>query len=102
MNREILRALKKSIEKWEKIVAKEGVDRGSDNCALCQISPNCKSCPVGHFDCQNTPYKKWIIHHNYVHRRHPFQAMEIKCEICERHAKAELEFLKSLLPEESS
>ena len=85
MNKKTLKALKGSIEKWEKIVAGEGIDLGTVNCPLCQIfvvpKDSCEGCPVmektGESDCYGSPY--------YDHR--PDSAQD------------ELDFLESLLPE---
>lgn len=103
MNQATLRALKGSIKKWKRIVDKAGQDLGGDNCPLCEISnAYCDNCPVykktGKYDCGETPYIKWIIHHREVHANSK-SPHTIQCKICKRHAKAEVEFLKSLLPE---
>lgn len=107
MDKKILTALQGSIEKWEKIVAGTGTDDGWRNCPLCEDFYKkcdvqiCDGCPVhektGGFGCMKTPYEKWDTHQYKIHDSHfPY---EIECKICERHAKAEVEFLKSLLPE---
>lgn len=96
MNKKTKQALEESIEKWEKIVKKTGIDERSDNCPLCQLYQDCDDCPV--VDCEKTPYLKWALHHERVHSTTLGDDMKIECKICERHAKAELEFLKSLLP----
>lgn len=83
-----LAALKGSIKKWEKIVAGTGIDKGSDNCPLCMmfIEQECKGCPVRHATgkiyCENTPY------------------IDYCCSDGDGtlEAKAEVKFLKSLLP----
>ena len=36
-NMNVNEALDKSIEKWEKIVRSEGVDKGVTDCALCEL-----------------------------------------------------------------
>lgn len=59
--------LKRSIEKWERIINREDVDHGADDCALCLVYnsddshfPHCGGCPVaekaGISGCRNTPY----------------------------------------------
>jgi len=106
MNKKTLKALEESIEKWEKIVARTGIDERGDNCPLCDLFSleNCDGCPIekhtGWGDCGETPYTKWATHHELVHGSGWLSNLEIKCKICERHAKAELKFLKSLLPKE--
>ena len=69
-----LEALRKSIEKWRKIVDGTGQDDGAENCALCQMfmtqvnaSPkdSCVGCPVkektGTGGCVGTPYMNWCL-----------------------------------------
>lgn len=65
MRQSTIDALEGSIAKWEAIVLGRGVDKGQDNCPLCQrfIAGNCRSCPVqkktrARF-CNNTPYRHW-------------------------------------------
>ena len=100
MNQKTLKALKGSIVKWENIVNGTGVDESGYNCPLCKLFPKCYKCPVFEYsqpdDCNNTPYGEWLAHQRKVHdkRVRPFK---IECKICERHAKAEVGFLKSLL-----
>jgi len=103
VNKTTLEALKKSIEKWEKIVAEEGEDRGGENCALCELfaEDECVGCPVyaktGKTDCKGTPYKDW-----HEHQRDHFYELEeplvVRCPKCKEIAQKEVEFLKSLLP----
>jgi len=105
MKKETLEALEKSIEKWEKIVAGKGEDRGRDDCALCKLfrKESCVGCPVyaktGHLGCRGTPYVRWVNHHDYKHFDESSEIYEIECSECKRLAQEELEFLKSLLPE---
>ena len=94
MDEKTLEALKGSIRKWEAIVAGTGVDWGGHNCPLCQLFSchcdegdyYCYGCPVmlktGHDDCTTTPYHAYRNHNSI------------------ENAQAELDFLKSLLPEE--
>ena len=89
MDKATLTALKQSIEKWEKRAAGDrSLPLGVDNCPLCQLfHPYCsRGCPVagktGQSTCNGTPY------HTYINDR------------TDKNAKAELEFLKSLLPPE--
>lgn len=89
-------ALEGSIEKWEKIINKEGVDY--NNCPLCE--EDCNSCVVhkvvGQRGCNNTPYEAWKTHHNQAHPNHPRIDRKVLCPVCEALATAEYEFLKSL------
>ena len=92
MDKKTLKALKGSIEKWEKIVAGTGKDEGPNNCPLCKLFNKiegeekyaCNGCPVkeetGQKYCWNTPYE--------VYEPNPTKKNAIK----------ELNFLKSLLP----
>lgn len=89
-----LEALKQSILKWEqntKINDLNDASLGKYKCPLCQlfIESDCEGCPImlatGETFCEETPYEV---------------AREAE-NLAEFHsaAKAELEFLKSLLPE---
>lgn len=96
MNRETLAALKGSIKKWEAIVKKEEMDDGPHNCPLCALffwkEDMCVGCPVmektGVDGCGNTPYDEWS--------RENFAEVIDKESL--KLAKAELAFLKRLLP----
>ena len=114
MNSETLKALEGSIKKWEKIVeSTEEKDRGVENCPLCRLFYNdfsededCMGCPVkektGMYGCIGSPYQDWKNHYKNSHgvefgegtSRHK------DCPECLRLAKAELEFLRGLLPRE--
>ena len=89
--------------KWEAIVAGEGTDRGSFNCALCRRFwfKSCFGCPVfektGLRSCGGTPYAKWVNHQIRVHKA--FIGRVVKCKVCLRNANAELGFLKLLRKE---
>lgn len=110
MDAKTLKALRGSIKKWEAIVAGTGADQGGENCPLCvrfALGPNesCEGCPVavrtGKDDCLGTPYiDLW-------HRLNPWPEDDGECITYSRHvvteehraaAQAELDFLKSLLP----
>jgi hypothetical protein len=98
MDEKTLAALKASIEKWEKRAA--GKDNkqhtGQYDCPLCKMfhsefrkgEPSCVGCPVYEETkekyCSGTPYYDYAGSRNVV------------------HTKAELDFIKSLLPEEVS
>ena len=98
MNRKTLKALKGSIEKWEDIVAGTGHDDGAENCPLCQlfIRNECVGCPVFEKtrmrECQGTPYQRWV---RYLGFAPTWTAGTLRQKAA---AKAELKFLKSLLP----
>lgn len=111
MDAETLAALKGSIKKWEEIVCHDGVDDGTANCPLCQKFrigyARCLQCPVykcmGISGCRGTPYIPWydaIWRYKYdvigtINAPHIAYTDEL-AEL----AKKELEFLRSLLPEE--
>lgn len=64
---EVYHALTESIEKWNDIVDRTGVDKGRNNCALCQmfLVPNgeCTGCPIcretGQNNCHFEEYDAW-------------------------------------------
>jgi hypothetical protein len=101
-----LEALKGSIRHWEENLAAETPDdahTGPSHCLLCRrfhMNPNCEGCPVSQYtgqnNCHGTPYVM-------ADRRHRFwNSMPDSDEYKERWreaAQAELDFLKSLLPE---
>jgi hypothetical protein len=105
MNAKTLKALKGSISKWQSIVNGTGEDKGPSNCPLCKLfflsrsmnAEGCSGCPVfsktGLLECNGTPYKKWVLHNAMA--PFPFKATNDKLR---KLANAELEFLKSLLP----
>lgn len=95
MDARTLKALKGSIAKWEAIVAGTGTDEGPRNCPLCVEfwGDYCKGCPVrdktGHHGCIGTPYAEW--------ERADVTAATTPALVA--LAQAELDFLRSLLPE---
>lgn len=105
MDAETLEALKGSIAKWEAIVAGTGEDKGDENCPLClkfhichrsEPGRGCDGCPVagaGHRSCEDTPYEKYADAMNRASPDH---------EVANQAALAEIDFLKSLLPAEST
>lgn len=100
MDKRTLKALKGSIRKWERIVAGTGNDQGRLNCPLCAefLRYGCVGCPVyeqGAPYCENTPYASWSKAQkgSYI----PFKIHDDDTAIA---AVLELEFLRSLLPEE--
>jgi len=108
MDAKTLKALKESIQKWEEIIAGRGIDEQGKNCPLCSLFWNDKSkmkhcllCPIflntGKKYCWDTPYSDWADHQDQYHHMQEFNKYII-CPTCRRLAKAELVFLKSLLP----
>jgi len=109
MKAKTLAALKKSIKHWEQnVVAKtpEEASIGPDDCALCGLFidnldaayNSCIGCPVrektGQELCEGTPYE--LAANKYQDWR---RASTPRSSFT-RAAKAELKFLKSLLPKE--
>lgn len=105
MDERTLTALRGSIQKWEAIVAGTGADHGMDNCPLCQefaVTDHafraCHGCPVkartGQSNCKGTPYIDWFDETNPDGR--------VTDERTKALAQAELDFLRSLLPEGQS
>lgn len=96
-----LKALRGSIEKWEKIVAGTGVDRGCTNCPLCDEfrDGGCAGCPVksrtGMRGCEGTPYDAWMSETVFNGFGRGADSADAKAA-----AQAELDFLRSLLPPE--
>jgi hypothetical protein len=106
MSPQTLEALKGSIEKWRKIVEEGGVDQGDRNCPLCKLFNRCREgggcagCPVDDASigkgCNNTPYEEW---QTLVEDDGDATANTDEKMIA---ARAELDFLRSLLPQEES
>ena len=99
-------ALEASIQHWADNVNAEWPDRAStdgDDCALCDAfyDDNCEGCPVsaatGEANCRDTPYGDALVSLNWW-RSHPSRD-EATAE-WRKAARAELDFLKSLLPED--
>jgi len=110
VNAKTRKALMGSIKKWEKIVAGTGEDDGTDNCPLCAVfininaSRGCDGCPVyvatrGDV-CDGSPYIAWLRHVADVHDQGWPCRSEPGCPECKRLAQSELDFLRSLLPED--
>lgn len=100
-----LLALLVSIKKWEKICDGTGADRGTSNCALCEMFwefQYCNGCPVaekGYSGCQGTPYEEWYKKKSKGGKSwFPYFVENIEEKLL---AEAELSFLKSLLPPRS-
>lgn len=100
----VLKALQGSIKKWEDILAGKMSDQGSNNCPLCQLfvnrQDNCDGCPVqrhtGCDSCGDTPYtKKWAVAgRDAIHSQRDWAMTDDQILA----ARAELDFLRSLLP----
>jgi len=107
MNKSTLKALKGSIEKWEKIVAGTGLDRGAHNCNLCRrffklCSINCCiGCPVNTQSgsgCMGTPFDEWMKYEGLL-PHNDRGGYDFKGNVKAKNtAHRELKFLKSLLP----
>lgn len=101
-----IKALKGSVRKWEQICDEEIPDEGWSNCPCCQLfnSGDCKTssgatCPIAIYsgakdNCGKTPYRAWYIS---LDRSPPGMYGWLVPGINDRHAKAELEFLKRCL-----
>lgn len=116
MDKKTLEALKKCIEKYEKYVeiakgAKEVItyyNRGKygiiltpSACPLCDLffNNNCRRCPIkintGSIECGKTPYmplSKYFLYEKYSNYKTNRRLKKL--------LQAEVDFLKSLLPEE--
>lgn len=107
MDAKTLEALKGSIAKWEKIVAGNGGDEGEDNCPLCKVflvgqKTICIGCPVfastGAHGCLGSPYENWVTL-NCEYDSDDGDPWFADTPELIAAAQAELDFLKSLLPE---
>lgn len=103
MDVKTLEALKGSIAKWEGIVAGKRLDGGVRDCPLCEMfylksSTGCLNCPVAIVakddGCRNTPYVDEWMTVGGIARTADTPARK-------NAALAELEFLKSLLPNDT-
>lgn len=106
MPAETLKALKGSIAKWEAIVAGTGRDLGYHNCPLCSLfaeNERCAGCPVsaksGKSGCWGTPYQETVLMTHEDGGVAIFPASHPRHEESLASAQAELDFLRSLLPE---
>lgn len=111
MNEVTLAALKASIAHWEKNLAAESPDDvrlGPRYCALCEAFPqSCAGCPVaartGVKGCRETPYGRACAAFNEwdsaVTNGSPNHAE--KATAWRAAAQAEIDFLRSLMPEEA-
>lgn len=105
MNKRTLTALQDSIRKWQEIANGTMPDLGAENCALCMefLASRCRGCPVarhtGEQGCYGTPYHLWLRAANAHHETwwDPTNRVADTPELV-RLAKAERDFLRSLLP----
>lgn len=106
-----LAALRVGIAKWEGIANGTGIDRGGTNCALCLVfhpgcrsdgEDNCVGCPVrnrtGRDYCKGTPYDAWL-HAGFGPGGHLHGSTGDEARAL---ARPELDFLRSLLPEDNT
>jgi len=110
MDKKTLEALKGSIKKWENIENWGGIDKGSDNCPLCQVfgDNDCEDCPVmmktGKTQCNGSPWLDFRRHIGAEHSNEPkdeagWIIYKVYCDECKRLARKEKRFLISLLYE---
>ena len=105
-----LDAIRGSIQKWSLIVHLNGVDKGIQNCPLCEIFneidkdgySGCPQCPVhtytGDHFCESTPYQAWYDHCQEVHKDYDYDNHHtIRCPECRTLAQKELMFLQEVL-----
>ena len=92
-----IRALKRSIKKWERILAGKEGDHAYHNCACCKLYIHrvCSNCPIkiitGDRNCTNTAWDKWAYHITKVHNMSPHgKPVYIQCEECEPLVEAML------------
>src|ERR1035437_6588064 len=109
MDERKLVALKGSILKWKHIVAGTDIDRGVDNCPLCDLfyyGHACRGCPVfaktGQTACQGTPYQDEFVPAKsaYGYEKNgprTKRLARLKKDMAVA-AKVELKFLQGLLP----
>lgn len=110
MKRKTLIALQGSIEKWEKIVNCEDVDKRNSNCPLCKrFSMDCcrgtkeiEYCPIanqsGMLYCAETPYDMW----SEVANVNKVGDLVNANALTQQAAEAELAYLQSLLPKDTN
>ena len=104
---ETRKALESAVKKWESIASGIGIDRGSQNCALCHLFlraayRDCEECPIrkatGMQYCEGTPYDEWEQHMTGVHLRMGLTNPRFcLCLACKEIANEELEFLRDIL-----
>lgn len=105
MKPENIKAIKRSIMKWDLICHGVHADYGGADCALCDlyIDIQCENCPIGDSGytrafCKDTPYIQFLRSFDLCKKRYIKNSFSIP-RACYA-AAAEVEFLISLLPEE--
>jgi hypothetical protein len=104
MNPETLEALKGSIEKWRKIVEEGEINRASNDCPLCAmfIRADCEGCPIKQATaqrfCKGTPYFDFEYWDDDAYEANQTGRADTDDKMVA--ARAELDFLRSLLPKE--
>jgi hypothetical protein len=106
MDDETLSALQGSIKKWEAIVAGTGADDTYRDCPLCALyidQAYCEGCPVqertGRGGCGGSPYDAWAdAQHAGTPKTRPYPWRATTPELAAL-AQAELDFLRSLMPQ---
>jgi len=105
MDKQTLKALKASIKHWEENTAHAKarnywlIDVRAEACALCDLFLKhfCIDCPICHYTkmngCVNTPYKKVVL------SLYEGNTLGLGYDGITAACRRELEFLKSLLPE---
>jgi hypothetical protein len=109
MDKKTLAALEGSIRKWEGII-NDGKEDTIESCHLCRMyheeftgyeGVTCKGCPVaektGRPYCEGSPYEEWS---NYDYEND--MSGKVTDDRSRELAIEELEFLKSLLPNEKT
>lgn len=110
MDKRTKEALLGSITKWRAIVDGTGMDYGSGNCPLCAmfyyqqyIRQQCIGCPVRDRTrkrhCEGSPYIEWLVAKRITGSPLGPPGDDPGIEAVRAAARAELDFLVSLLPE---
>ena len=109
MDAKTLAALRQSIKKWERNAVAEtpkGFTTTSANCPLCKLFSGrggCNGCPVeertGQWGCRGTPYSAADGAHDEWSDCPSSPALR---DAAHAAARAEVEFLRSLLPEDET
>lgn len=112
MKKRTIKALQKSIKKWEKNTLAEEPHQmllGVESCPLCVLfyDNECVGCPIyeknhKHRKCDLTPYEGTTINHlRWMYAENEDLDEHYK-KLTIRYAKREVKFLKSLLPPEEA
>jgi len=99
-SKKIQDALEGSIRKWLMISRGKLVDKGINNCPLCELlfNTSCDRCPVRKrtkfIYCAKTPYTDWCDHQEAFHPSREIR--KVRCKKCKTLAIREHRFLCSL------